>query len=130
MVLVSRVDHEQEPSLLERIDKHVVDDPARLIAEQRVLNSAGAQLAEVASHDALRERPVADAQLTHMRQIKESNRFTHGSMLLSNAAVLQGHGPAAERNQLRTQARWFLMERRPLSSHHAFRSWATPRGDP
>ena len=65
-VLVAGIDHQQVAAVRHRINEHVIDDAARVVAEHRVLDPSRAQSCHVATDDTLNEGLVFDAQLTHM----------------------------------------------------------------
>ena len=116
-ILVAGI-HDQEVAPVRLgIDKDIVDDAALLVAEQGVLDPAGLQTGEVTSHYTLGEALIDDAQFAHMRKVEEADGFPHGTVLPTDAAVLQRHHPTAEVRHLGTEADVFVVERCPLGGH-------------
>ena len=84
-VRVRRVDDQQEPARVELVDDQVVDDPAALVRQQRVLRLADARSGRGRSRAAtarssLRARPL-DLELAHVRDVEHAASLAHGAVL-------------------------------------------------
>src|SRR5205814_9976063 len=62
----------------------------------------------------LRGGIILETDLPHVRQVKQTDGFADGSMLLADAGVLQRHEPATEVRDLGAEADVFLIQRCPL----------------
>src|SRR5918911_1103500 len=72
---VRRVHDQQEAIRLELVDDQVVDDPAALVREERVLRLADADPVEVVGEEALEELPGArafDLELAHVGHVEDA----------------------------------------------------------
>ena len=81
------------------VGDQVVDDPARLVGQQRVLRLAVADPVEVVGQHALQEvvgAGSADLDLSHVRHVEDAGGRPNGPVLLVDARVVDGHVPAAE----------------------------------
>jgi hypothetical protein len=86
----------------EAVCDQVVDDPAALVREQRVLRAAGLEPVEVVREQALQQLVRArafDVDLAHVRDVEDACVGSHRAMLLDHALVLDGHLPAGERDE-------------------------------
>ena len=104
LVVVGGVGHRQERLGAQAVGEEVVEDAAVLAAEDRVLRAAGLQLGDVVAEDALQERLGLRARrrdLAHMGDVEDARGRARGQMLgLDATAVLDGHLPARERDEL------------------------------
>ena len=76
-VAVAGVDDEQVVAVTHPVDDEVVDDPAALVREQRVLGLAVADPVEVVREERLEElraRGPLDVQLSHVRDVERARR--------------------------------------------------------
>ena len=107
--------------VVEPVDDQVVDDPARLGRQQRVLRVAGRQLVDVVREhrlqDVARRRPL-DLDLAHVGDVEDAGVGAHGPVLGDHALVLDGHLPAGERNESRACRHVAVVERRPAQRLH------------
>ena len=99
------------------IDDEVVDDPAQLVREERVLRAAVLDLVEIVREHLLEEgvrgRPV-DVDVAHVRDVEGAAVRAHRAMLLDHAGVLDGHLVARERHHPRPERDVARVERRAL----------------
>ena len=118
---VRRVDDEQVPVLVEPVDDQVVDDPAGLVGQQRVLRLAGREPVDVVRERRLqqvaRRRPF-DLDLAHVRDVEDAGVGAHGAVLGDHALVLDGHLPAGERHHARAERDVAVEERRAAQRLH------------
>ena len=107
--------------LVEPVDDQVVDDPAVLVREQRVLRVAGLELVDVVRERRLqqvaRRRPF-DLDLAHVRDVEDAGVGAHRPVLRDHALVLHGHLPAGERDHARAERDVAVVERRPAQRLH------------
>jgi len=100
-VAVAGVDDEEEGAVAEAVDDEVVDDPARLRRQERVLRAAVRDAIDVVREDGLEERlrrrPV-DVELPHVRHVERARAGAHRDVLGDHALVLHRHLPAGERD--------------------------------
>src|ERR1700674_131081 len=90
-ILVAGIDHQQIATVSHRVDQDIVDDAALLVAKKGVLDSSVLESGQVATNDMLGQACIGDAQLSHVRKIEDADGFSHGAMLLADAAVLERH---------------------------------------
>ncbi len=101
--------------LAEPVGDQVVDDPAVLVRQQRVLRLAGLDPVEV-----IRERRLQELvgmwplhlELAHVRDVEDAGIGPHRAVLGDHALVLHGHLPAGERNHSRSERDMPSVERR------------------
>ena len=100
------VDDEIELAVPEAVRDEVVDDPARLVREQRVLRVAVRELVDVVREhrlqECLRRRPV-DVDLAHVRDVEGAGVRPDGLVLRDDTLVLDGHLVAGERHHARAE---------------------------
>ena len=98
------------------VDDQVVDDPAALVRQQRVLRLAVADAVEVVREqrlEELRARGPLDVQLSHVRDVERAGVGADGEVLGDDALVLDRHLPAGERHHPRAGRDVALVQRRP-----------------
>ncbi len=106
---VRRVHDEQVAVVVEPVDDQVVDDPARVGRQQRVLRVAGRELVDVVRERRLQQvagRRPFDLDLAHVRDVEDAGVRAHGPVLGDHALVLDRHLPARERHHPRPGATW------------------------
>ena len=128
------VDDEQIAALAEAVDDQVVDDPAVLVRQERVLRLPRRDPVEVVREEALQEggrlRPL-DLDLAHVRDVEDAGVRADGLVLLDDALVLDGHLPAGERNHPSPERNVPVVQRRSQESlGHAVPILVTVRRDP
>ena len=99
----------------ESVDDEVVDDPALLVREQRVLRFAVRDLVEIVREHLLEERVrggAVDVDVAHVRDVEGAAVGPNGPVLLDDAPVLDGHLEAGERHHPRTERHVARVERR------------------
>ena len=87
---------------------------AVLLADHRVLGAAHRQAARIRDQGAGQRVAGAGAleeQLAHVGEVEQARALAHGSVLLEDAAVLDGHRPAAELDQTGAQSTMDLDKR-------------------
>jgi hypothetical protein len=114
---VRRVDDEIELPVREPVRDEIVDDPARLVREQRVLRTSVCEPVDVVREhrlqEGLRARPV-HVDLSHVRHVEGAGVGADRFVLGDHALVLNRHLVARERHHARTKRDVALEERRPL----------------
>jgi hypothetical protein len=119
---VRRVDDQDEPARLDAVDDQVVDDPAALVREQRVLGAAFRHLVDVVREQTLKHRrhlgPL-ELEAAHVRHVEHPAVLAHREVFRDDALVLHRHLPAGERNHPRTERDMALVERRSKQGLHA-----------
>ncbi len=98
---VRGVDDEQEVVAGETVDEQVVDEGAALGRQGGVLGLADRQPGRVVARDALDPgQRVASGHLNlaHVADVEQARARAHGQMLVGDAAVLDRHLPATERD--------------------------------
>ena len=121
---IRRVDHEIELPVGKAVRDEVVDDPARLVREERVLRVAVGQLVDVVREDGLQEglsRRAVDVDLPHVRDVECAGVAPDGLVLGDHALVLHGHLVTRERHHARTERDVARIQRRAQERrfHHA-----------
>ena len=120
-VTIRRVDDQQVAAGLQPIRDQVVDDPAVLVGQERVLGASRLDLVEVVGEQALEQlvRPGPfDLELAHVRHVENAGVRPDGAVLGDHAFVLDGHLPPRERNHARVQGQMPLVERRSTERLH------------
>ena len=90
-------------SSAEPVHDQVVDDPAILGADHRVLGPADRQGAvgpTRAQRRGHRRPPAIDEEFAHVRQVEQAGPFADRPMLVEDPAVLDRHQPATELDEL------------------------------
>ena len=98
-IAVRRVHDQQVAELLEAVGDQVVDDPALLVREQRVLRLAGAEPVQVVRKRCLKQIGRAGTlhfELAHVRDVEDAAIRPDGPDLRNHTLVLHGHLPARE----------------------------------
>ena len=112
---VRGVHDEEVGALADPVDDQVVDDPAVLVRQQRVLRLAGRELVEVVRERALQQlvgtRPL-HLELAHVRDVEDAGVRPDGPVLGDDALVLHGHLPAGERHHPRAELDVPVVQRR------------------
>src|SRR5476651_375628 len=114
---VPRVDDEEEMRGTETVHEQVVDERALRREQAGVLRLPDLQLRRVVRRDALdrRERVLAgDLDLAHVADVEDPGAGAHGRVFVREAAVLDGHVPAAERDHFGSRGAVAGVERRFL----------------
>ena len=112
---IRRVDDEIELPVSEAIRDEVVDDPARLVREERVLRVAVGQLVDVVREDRLQERlpgRAVDVDLPHVRDVECAGVGPDRLVLRDHTLVLHGHLVPGERHHARTERDVARIQRR------------------
>ena len=115
LLVIRRVGHRQVAVLGQAVGEEVVEDPAVLAAEHRVLGAAHGDLRDVVGEDPLEEglgARAAGLDLAHVRDVEEPGALADGDVLLADALVLHRHLPAGERHELRSRRRVTGVKRR------------------
>ncbi len=126
---VRRVDDEQIAAALDAVDDQVVDDPALLVGQERVLRPADVDLVDVVREQRLEELPgrrPLDVELAHVRDVEDAAVLTHRPVLGNDALVLHRHLPTGEGHHPRAQRDVALVERSPEQRLHARRMLMKP----
>jgi len=114
---VRGVHDEEVEALPEPVDDEIVDDPAPVVREERVLRLADGEPVEVVRERALEELARVrsfDFELAHVRDVEDAGVGPHRAMLRDDALVLHGHLPACERHHARSELDVPIVERRVL----------------
>ena len=118
---VRRVDDQEVAAALDAVDDQVVDDPAGLVRQERVLRAADVDLVDVVREEPLQRsrhlRPL-ELESAHVRDVEDAAVLAHGPVLGDHALVLHGHLPAGERHHARAERDVALVERRPKQRLH------------
>ena len=98
---VGRVTDDGE-AVLVVIDEDVVDQPARFVRHQAVLDLVEIELRDMVCRDPL--QPVEHSravkgEAAHVADVEDSHPLTHCLMFVADRRVLHGHQPAAELNE-------------------------------
>jgi hypothetical protein len=120
-VAVRSVDDDEVAVLVEPVDDHVVDDPARLGRDQRVLRGTRPQLVDVVGErrlDQVARRRALDLELAHVRDVEDAGVGPHRPVLGDHAGVLDGHLPPGERHHPRAERNVTVVERCPAERLH------------
>jgi hypothetical protein len=107
------------------VGDEIVDDPASVVGEQRVLGVAVSRLVEVIGEARLQVVVGAvprDLQLSHVRDVEDARRCPHRAVLAHDGRVLHRHLPAGEGDEARAESGVPLVQRRAPERLH--------RGDP
>ena len=101
---------------VEPVHDQVVDDPAALVREERVLRPTGLELVEVVREQALEQlvgaRPL-HVDLAHVRDVEDPGVRANRPVLLEHALVLDGHLPPGERDEPCAERDVAIVKRRP-----------------
>ena len=111
---VGGIDDQQIPELFESVDDQVVDDPAVLVRQERVLRLARTDLVEVVRECRLQERRGArpfDLELTHVRNVEDAAVSADRTVLGDDSFVEDRHLPAGERHHARPECDVPVVER-------------------
>ena len=98
---VGRVDDE-EVAVVAAVRDQVVDHPAGVVRQQRVLGLTRRDPVEVVRQEALEVVVGAfsrDLELAHVRDVEDPGMPPHREVLLDDRRVLHGHLPARERDE-------------------------------
>ena len=117
---VRRVDDEQV-AVLAPVGDQVVDHPAALVRQQRVLRAPRGDLVEVVREPALqvgKRLGTENFELAHMRHVEHARAPAHGQMLLGDRGELHWQLPPGERDEARAGFSVSHMERRPAERLH------------
>ena len=101
--------------MAEAIRDEVVDDPARLVGEQRVLRLTVCEPVDVVREHGLQELlrgRAVDVDLAHVRDVERAGVGSNRLVLGDDALVLDGHLVAGEGNHARAERDVALVERR------------------
>ena len=107
--------------LVEPVGDQVVDDPAVLVRQQRVLRAAGRDAVEVVREQALEQLVRAralDLELAHVADVEDAAIGAHRAMLRDDALVLDRHLPAGERDHPRAERDVPVVQRGALQRLH------------
>ena len=93
-IRASRVHDEQILLLLDAIYNQVINDPAAVIEQKRVLTHADVELVDVVGEHAI--EPIARAgtvhdELSHVGNVEDADIVSHCLMFLDDAGVLHRH---------------------------------------
>ncbi len=89
------------------VGDEVVDDPAPVVGEQRVLRVAVSRLVEVVCEARLQVIVGAvprDLQLSHVRDVEDARGRPHRAVLAHDGRVLHRHLPAGKRDEARAES--------------------------
>ena len=121
---VRRIHHEEIAAALDPVDDQVVDDPAPLVRQQRVLRTTDLDLVDVVREERLEQlasrRPL-DVELAHVRDVEDAAVLAHGPVLRNDSLVLDRHLPAGEGNHPGAERHVALVEGRAKQGLHARR---------
>src|SRR6185437_9736315 len=96
------------------VDREVIQRTALLIANLGVKRLPVRQPGDIVGDEALQEieRPrTLNAKLAHMRDIEHARALADGAVFFKDAAILNGHLPAAELDETRAQRAMLVIER-------------------
>ena len=102
--MVGRIGDDQIPIAPEPVGEEIVNDPAGLVAETRVLSPTHLDPAHVIGKHQLQElqRPgPLHLDLPHVRDVEHPHMRPHRRMLLPNPLIGNRHLPPRKRNELR-----------------------------
>jgi len=105
-LVVGRVGHGEE-TVAEAVAEEVVEHPAVLAAEDRVLGAGVGQPRNVVRHQVLEEGlriGPRGLDLPHVGDVEQAGARPHRHVLLADPLVLHRHLPSGERNEARTGA--------------------------
>ena len=93
-IRASRVHDEQILLLVDAIYNQVINDPAAVIEQKRVLTHADVELVDVVGQHAI--EPIARTgavhdELAHVRNVEDADIVPHCLMFLDDAGVLHRH---------------------------------------
>ena len=103
------------------VGNEVVDDPAPLVGEQRVLRVAVSRPVEVVGEPRLQVVVGAvprDLQLSHVRDVEDARGRPHRAVLAHDGRVLHRHLPAGKRDEARAESGVALVQRRAPERLH------------
>ena len=114
--MIRGVGDRQVVPLPEPIGEEVVEDPAVLAAQDRVLGPADRELLQIVGEQELQKRlslwpPCLD--LAHVGDVEDAAGRAHREVLGTDPLVLHRHLPARERDQPRPGADVSLIQRSP-----------------
>ena len=121
VVEVRSVRHHPVPIVAEPPHDHVVDHAAAFVERHAVLSTPRIDfddvVAQLASHEFGRARPF-DEEAPEVGDVEHAGAVAYGVMLCDDAVVLDGHRPAAEVRETRTELGVEVMQTviRPRSS--------------
>ena len=113
----SRVYDEQVLLLVDAIYDQIVNNPAAIIEQKRVLTHANVEPLDIVGPRAI--EPIArigaiDDKLAHVRNVEDADIVPHCLMFLDDAGVLNGHQPAGEWNHFRSESHVLIVKQRFL----------------
>ena len=103
---VRGVVHHQEAHCIQAIDENVIEDATVVVAEQRVVGVAFAELVHLVGERAPQQPPgvvTDDEESTHVGDVEDADPLADGPVLLDDAGVLERHLPAGEGGETRTK---------------------------
>ena len=103
---VRRIDHEHEVFGSVSVDEQIVNHGAVRVSHRRILGLPVTQLRSVVGGDVLdqvQSLGAADLEFAHVADVEQAGGCPHGRVFFGDAAVFDGHFPAAEWNQSCTQ---------------------------
>ena len=106
---------------VEPIEDDVVDDPAVLVRDERVLGVAGLEAVDVVGERRLEQvarRRTFDLELAHVRDVEDAGVRAHRLVLRDHALVLDRHLPAGERDHARAERDVPIVEGRSAQRLH------------
>ena len=106
---------------VEPVEDHVVDDPAALVRDERVLRLAGLEPVDVVRERRLQQVARGrslDLELAHVRDVEDARVRAHRLVLRDHALVLDRHLPAGERDHARAECDVAVVEGRPPEGLH------------
>jgi hypothetical protein len=112
---IRRVHDEVVLPVREPVDDEIVDDPAALVRQERVLRLAVPDAIEVVREHSLEERVRArpvHVDLAHVRDVERAGVGPHCAVLLDDACVLDGHLVPREGHHARAESDVALVQRR------------------
>ena len=113
-IRTSRVDDEEVLLLVNAIYNQVINDPAAVIKQKRVLTHANVELVDVVGQHPIEPIPptgAVDDELAHVRNVEDANTVPHRLMFLDDAGVLHRHEPTTERNNFRAAPYMLFVQR-------------------
>ena len=119
---VPGIDDQDEPAALDAVDDQVVDDPAALVRQKRVLGTADVDLVDVVREQPLERRRhlrALELEPAHVRDVEHSAVLAHCPVFGNDALVLDGHLPAGEGHHACAERDVTLVERRAEQGLHA-----------